>query len=219
MSTLEVNENGDCEAEAEEFHECRQDVSDEETNSKINELSDEERKEKTLELKSEGNSQFKLGNFESAVEWYTKSVAMCLTEDKDTLAILYSNLAAAKDHLEAHTEAINYCTEALALNDQHLKALLRRAQLYHKCDKLDESLADYERYLELKPDETAIRRTIAELKVQIDERNEKLKAEMLDKLKGLGNMVLKPFGLSTDNFQLVKNEDTGGYSVNFQNKR
>ncbi|KAI1765395.1 hypothetical protein GGR53DRAFT_490309 [Hypoxylon sp. FL1150] len=44
---------------------------------------------------------------------------------------------------------------------------------------------------------------------------EKEMSEMWGKLKDLGNGILKPFGLSTDNFQMTKDEKTGGYSMNF----
>ncbi|KAI0837849.1 hypothetical protein F5Y06DRAFT_65637 [Hypoxylon sp. FL0890] len=44
---------------------------------------------------------------------------------------------------------------------------------------------------------------------------EKEMSEMWGKLKDLGNGILKPFGLSTDNFKMVKDERTGGYSMNF----
>ncbi|KXT03358.1 hypothetical protein AC578_3965 [Pseudocercospora eumusae] len=64
------------------------------------------------------------------------------------------------------------------------------------------------------------RRSVAEsaqkLAPRLSEAKDREMAEMMGKLKGLGNSILKPFGLSTENFQFVRDESTGAYSMNFE---
>lgn len=47
--------------------------------------------------------------------------------------------------------AIQDCTKAVELNSTYVKAVLRRAVLYEETEKLDESLEDYKKVLELDP--------------------------------------------------------------------
>lgn len=61
----------------------------------------------------------------------------------------------------------------------------------------------------------AIQTALQHLAPQITAAKDRETAEMMAKLKQLGNGILKPFGLSTDNFKMVKDEKTGGYSMNF----
>ncbi|XP_043269013.1 tetratricopeptide repeat protein 1 isoform X2 [Venturia canescens] len=167
-------------------------------------------------LKNEGNTFFKAGEYTKAHTSYTEGLQICPLAYAEERAILYANRAAAKmKHMEDKEPAIADCTKAIELNPKYLKAYLRRAQLHEETNKLDNALEDFKKILELDPSHSEANHAVRRLPPLIEEANEKLKAEMLGKLKDLGNLVLKPFGLSTNNFELQQDPNSGGYSVKF----
>lgn len=181
-------------------------------------LSEEEKEEnrtKADELKQQGNELFKQGEHLRSVELYTNALRLCPLDSKEARAILYANRAAAKAKLDRKASALEDCSKALEYNPNYLKAMLRRASLYEETDKLDESLEDYRKVLELDPGNGEARAAQVRLPPKIAERNDRLKEEMMGKLKDLGNMILRPFGLSTQNFEMKQDPQTGSYSINF----
>ena len=104
----------------------------------------------------------------------------------------------------------------LSVDDhEYPQVTLRRAIAYEKLDKYEEALADYNTILEADPHNDTAKAAAVRLPPLVEAQREKLKEEMMGNLKKLGNMFLKPFGLSTENFKLQQNAE-GGYSVNFE---
>lgn len=68
-------------------------------------------------------------------------------------------------------------------------------------------------------DRKTVQNALRTLPPRLDEAKQQEMGEMMGKLKQLGNGLLKPFGLSTDNFNMVKDEKTGGYNVAFDQTR
>ncbi|KAI7796339.1 tetratricopeptide repeat protein 1 [Triplophysa rosa] len=194
------------EFDEEYLRELEKDLTDEEKES---------RRKESLELKEKGNTQFKSGEHVEAEESYTAALQVCPVHYSKDRSILFSNRAAARLHQDKKEAAISDCSKAIELNPNYVRAILRRAELYEKTDKLDEALEDYKTVLEKDPGIPAAREACMRLPRQIEERNEKLKEEMMSKLKDLGNMILRPFGLSTNNFQVNQDANSGSYSVNF----
>ncbi|CAL3971467.1 hypothetical protein PZA11_007937 [Diplocarpon coronariae] len=64
-------------------------------------------------------------------------------------------------------------------------------------------------------DRKVVQRQLVLLPPRTKAAQEKEVGEMMGKLKELGNGILKPFGLSTENFQMQKDAKSGGYSMNF----
>ncbi|CAB3222532.1 unnamed protein product [Arctia plantaginis] len=182
-------------------------------------LTDDQKEERKIiaeELKKVGNEAFKLGDYERSIEKYTEGLRTCPLQFSQQRSVLYCNRSAAKMKLEKYAQATKDCTKAIELDDKYLKAYIRRAQSYEATDKLDESLADYKKVLEIDPSHKDAQRAVVRLPPLIEEKNEKLKKEMLGKLKDLGNIILKPFGLSTENFQMEQDPETKGYKINFK---
>ncbi|CAO2642605.1 Tetratricopeptide repeat protein 1 [Lemmus lemmus] len=175
----------------------------------------QKRREESAKLKEEGNEQFKRGDYIDAESSYSQALQMCPSCFQKDRSVLFSNRAAARMKQDKKEMAINDCSKAIQLNPSYIRAILRRAELYEKTDKLDEALEDYKLILEKDPSVHQAREACMRLPKQIEERNERLKEEMLGKLKDLGNLVLRPFGLSTENFQIKQDSSTGSYSINF----
>ncbi|OQR91889.1 Mitochondrial Protein Translocase (MPT) Family [Achlya hypogyna] len=169
------------------------------------------------DAKEEGNGYFKEGRYLDALDCYSKALHLCPidTEYAYNRAVYSNNRAACLFHLGRQEECIDDCSVAIELSPKYVKAYLRRAQAYEKLDKLEEALKDVKSVLEIDPTIQSAVESEKRLSAIVTERQEKMKAEMLEKLKGFGNTILGKFGLSTDNFQMVQDPATGSYNINF----
>lgn len=102
------------------------------------------------------------------------------------------------------------------------KALLRRARARSEAggwSNLAGAEEDYRTLSQLPgltlADQRTVRSQLKALPPRTKAAQEAEMSEMWGKLRSLGDGILKPFGLSTNNFQMVKDEKTGGYSMNF----
>ncbi|KUJ16253.1 uncharacterized protein LY89DRAFT_697499 [Mollisia scopiformis] len=102
------------------------------------------------------------------------------------------------------------------------KALMRRARARSELGgwaNLSGAEEDYKTLEKMQnlsmADRKIVQRQLVVLPPRTKAAQEKEMGDMMGKLKELGNGILKPFGLSTDNFQMQKDPNTGGYSMNF----
>ncbi|XP_062200875.1 uncharacterized protein LOC133903490 isoform X2 [Phragmites australis] len=170
------------------------------------------------DAKAEGNKHFGAGQYEEALSQYEMvlQIAAELESAEDIRSACHSNRAVCFLKLGKHDETIKECTKALELNPSYLKALLRRAEAHEKLEHYDEAIADMKKVIELDPSNQQAKRSLFRLEPLAAEKREKMKEEMIGKLKDLGNSVLGRFGMSVDNFKAVKDPNTGSYSISFQ---
>ncbi|XP_022375461.1 RNA polymerase II-associated protein 3 isoform X2 [Enhydra lutris kenyoni] len=102
--------------------------------------------QKALALKEKGNKYFKQGNYDEAIECYTKGM------DADPYnPVLPTNRASAYFRLKKFAVAESDCNLAIALNRSYTKAYARRGAARVALQKLEDAKKDYEKVLELEP--------------------------------------------------------------------
>ncbi|SCZ98515.1 BZ3500_MvSof-1268-A1-R1_Chr7-1g09185 [Microbotryum saponariae] len=137
-------------------------------------------------------------------------------------SVLFANVAACCLKMERWKEAVEACDEALEEKPKYMKALHRRALANEQLgtwSSLTSALEDYTALSALPDLSPSFKQQIKSAQTRLTPlakaQQEKEQAEMMGKLKDLGNTVLGKFGLSTENFKFVE-QPGGGYSMNFQ---
>ncbi|KAK7261935.1 hypothetical protein RIF29_28259 [Crotalaria pallida] len=170
------------------------------------------------EAKVEGNKLFVDGKFEEALFQYELAlqVASDIPSSVEIRSVCHANRAVCFMKLGKYENTIKECTKALELNPVYLKALVRRAEAHEKLEHFEEAIADMKKTLDIDPSHDQARKTIRQLEPLAAEKREKMKEEMITKLKEMGNSILGHWGMSIDNFKAVKDPNTGSYSLSFQ---
>lgn len=136
--------------------------------------------------------------------------------------IISSGASRAAPALPKEPEATAAETRKADILRIRTKALLRRARARAEAGGWQNLAGAEEDYKTLSTmtglgpaDMWTVRSQLKSLPPRTKAAQEKEMSEMWGKLKTLGDGMLKPFGLSTNNFQMVQDEKTGGYSMNF----
>ncbi|WOL15800.1 tetratricopeptide repeat protein 1 [Canna indica] len=178
-------------------------------------LTEEQLREKALKqanaLKEEGNKLFRAGQYEDALLQYEAAlqIASELPSSVDVCSMCHGNRAVCFLKLNRYKDTVTECTKALELNPSYAKALVRRAEAHEKLENYDEAIADMKKVIDLDPANDQAKTSIRRLEPIAAEKREKMKEEMISKLKEMGNSLLGRFGMSVDNFKAVKDPNTG----------
>ncbi|XP_065314063.1 protein unc-45 homolog B-like isoform X2 [Gordionus sp. m RMFG-2023] len=101
------------------------------------------------EMKEKGNAFFNSNNYEDAASCYLKAIKLCSDRENEILALLYNNYALCALKTKNFSDAINYTTNALAINAHDIKALYRRCVAYEEMDNITESFKDAKTLFEM----------------------------------------------------------------------
>ncbi|KAB5552739.1 hypothetical protein DKX38_010050 [Salix brachista] len=171
------------------------------------------------EAKLEGNRLFGNGQYEEALLQYELALQVApqdVPSSVELRSICHFNRGVCFLKVGKYEDTIKECSKASELNPSYMKALVRRGEAHEKLEHFEEAIADMKKILEFDPSYDQAQKTIRRLEPLAAQKREKMKEEMIGKLKEIGNSLLGRFGMNIDNFKAVQDPNTGSYSISFQ---
>jgi tetratricopeptide (TPR) repeat protein len=98
---------------------------------------------------SKANQALAEGSYADAIKWYTWSLQLTAPSDTSTMITILLKRAEANKENGEHKKAIADTTQAIQLQPDNDKAILKRAYLYEGLEKYKLALADYKHVVEL----------------------------------------------------------------------
>ncbi|KAA0184377.1 Serine/threonine-protein phosphatase [Fasciolopsis buskii] len=107
-------------------------------------------------FKEQANKYFKDGDYDKAIEEYTKAI-----ETKES-AVYFSNRSLAYLRTECFGYALDDATRAIAIDSSYIKGYYRRATAYMALEKFKEALGDLETVMRMAPNDKRTRAKLVE---------------------------------------------------------
>ncbi|CAN9513305.1 unnamed protein product [Ophioblennius macclurei] len=121
-----------------------------------------------MQLKDQGNKHFQAGEFDQAIECYTKAIKAC--KDKKVLAVIHRNRSACYLKKENYSNAASDASRAIDVDAADVKALYRRCQALEKLGKLDMAFKDVQRCATIEPKNKTFLETLRRLGAEIQSK-------------------------------------------------
>lgn len=161
-------------------------------------------------FKNQGNDNYKVKNYKSAVDFYTKGLEV----DCDVTALnaaLYLNRAACNLELKNYRKCIEDCKMVLQLDDKSFKACYRSGRAFFAVGRFEEALQILEYGLTIDSENVQIKDLMRQIEAKQKEIHEaKMKKERDEELKKLKQSVLQD-SIKLRNYTILKSSRPAEY--------
>jgi len=140
--------------------------------------------------KEEGNAVFKSANWSAAFDLYSEALKIDPCNRK-TNAKLYFNRAIVAAKMKKYKESVSDCNAALELDENYLKAILRRAASRMELEEYDAAVADYEKAHRMDRSNGETRRLLQHAKLELKKSKRKDYYKILGVDKGANEDEIK----------------------------